>query len=97
MRIQICLIRLLSTADGVALDMNAALTQISTLFKVASELNIHQDGLHGRFKQVLSFSVRDAHLRRSNPGEVHDENGLLAQSRMGGFKLLSGCVLHLTN
>ncbi|KAF7972915.1 hypothetical protein HWV62_16562 [Athelia sp. TMB] len=65
----ISLIRLLSTEDGRALDMNAALTQISAVFRVASELSVNEDSLRRRFNQLVSFSGQDAQARRLQLGE----------------------------
>lgn len=70
--------------------MNAALTQVSALFRAASELNLNEDGLRVRFNHLVSFSVRDAHLRRAKPGEPDGTqrygDGLPdVQSRMGAF------------
>lgn len=70
--------------------MNAALTQVSALFQAASELNVNEDGLRGRFNHLVSFSVRDAHLRRSKPGAPGGARRYVdgvpdVQSRMGAF------------
>lgn len=67
--------------------MNAALTQISALFRVASDLKLNEglDSLRERFNQLVSFSVRDAHLRRAD-GAQRDWGGVPdVQSRMGAF------------
>lgn len=69
------------------LDMNAALTQMSALFRVASDLKLNEglDGLRERFNHLVSFSVRDAQRRRAD-GLQRDSGGLPnVQSRMGAF------------
>lgn len=83
---QICLIHLLSTEDGRPLDMNAALTQISAVFRVASEINVSEDSLSRRFNQLISISVKDAHTRRLQLGvPIDSETGgeSTVHSRMG--------------
>ncbi|KZP14161.1 hypothetical protein FIBSPDRAFT_1048936 [Athelia psychrophila] len=82
----ICLIRLLSTEDGRSLDMNAGLTQISAVFRVASEINVSEDSLRQRFNQLVSFSVKDAHARRlqlSAPTDSKADETSVVHSRMG--------------
>ena len=87
---QISLIRLLSTEDGRALDMNAALTQISAVFRVASELSVNEDSLRRRFNQLVSFSVQDAHARRLQLGENNpgSDGPSKIYSRMGSFSMV---------
>lgn len=81
---QICLIRLLSSEDGRALDMDAALAQITAVFQMANDLNGDKDNLRGRLNQLISFSVRDAHLRRSSQaGMTTTEEPPNVESRMG--------------
>ncbi|KZP15555.1 hypothetical protein FIBSPDRAFT_1048064 [Athelia psychrophila] len=79
----ICLIRLLSTEDGRSLDMNAALTQISAVFRLASELNVGEDSLRRRFNQLISFSVKDAQARRTAPTDSEEDGSSMIHSRMG--------------
>ncbi|KZP19885.1 hypothetical protein FIBSPDRAFT_742997, partial [Athelia psychrophila] len=82
----ICLIRLLSTEDGRSLDMNAALTQNSAVFRVASEINVSEDSLRRRFDHLISFSVKDAHARRlqlSAPIDSRTDETSVVHSRMG--------------
>lgn len=66
--------------------MNAALTQISAVFRVASEINVNEDSLRRRFNQLVGFSVKDAHARRLQLGlpinSEADETSLV-HSRMG--------------
>ncbi|KZP15561.1 hypothetical protein FIBSPDRAFT_795390, partial [Athelia psychrophila] len=80
----ICLIRLLSTEDGRSLDMNTALTQISAVFRMASEINVNEDRLRRGFNQLVSSSAKDAHARRLQLGVSGSEDGSsMVHSRMG--------------
>ncbi|KAF7973110.1 hypothetical protein HWV62_16224 [Athelia sp. TMB] len=79
----ICLIRLLSLPEGAALDMGAALTQVSSVFRVASALNVREDSLRGRINELVSFSVRNAHLRHGEPEVAKGDKVPDVQSRMG--------------
>lgn len=72
--------------------MNAALTQVSVLSRAANELSRDEDGLRGRFNHLVSFSVRDAHLRRTKPGMPGGSQSYVDglpdhQSRMGAFNI----------
>ncbi|KZP15556.1 hypothetical protein FIBSPDRAFT_81067 [Athelia psychrophila] len=96
----ICLIRLLSTEDGRLLDMNAALTQISAVFRVASELNVGEDGIRRRFNHLISYSAKDAHTRRLQLGvatDYEENSSSKVYSRMGLSNWLHASIEHAHN
>ncbi|KZP13264.1 hypothetical protein FIBSPDRAFT_1049503 [Athelia psychrophila] len=76
----ICLIRLLATEDGQALDMSAALTQISIFFRMSSEIIIDADELRLKMHLMISFCVREATHGQGNRFSDLFPN---AESRMG--------------
>ncbi|KAF7973101.1 hypothetical protein HWV62_16206 [Athelia sp. TMB] len=85
---QICLVRLLSTPEGQALDMGAALTQVSAVYRVAAAVGDGDgDELRRNFALLISFCVRHAqHLSA-------DDAFPRAESRMGLPNWLYDCVV----
>lgn len=77
---QVCLIRLLGTEDGQALDMNAALTQISIFFRMSSEITKGADEQSQKMHLMISFCVRNA---THGQGNRYSDLCPNSESRMG--------------
>ena len=75
--------RLLSTPEGQALDMGAALTQVSAVYRVASAVGDGDgDELRRNFALLISFCVRHAQ-------HMSDDDAFpRAESRMGELHLV---------
>ncbi|KZP13268.1 hypothetical protein FIBSPDRAFT_1049507 [Athelia psychrophila] len=88
----ICLIRLLSMEDGQALDMNTALTQISAVYRVTSQVTEREDEdeLKRNFILLISFCVRHVHQDTTT---AEAESLPCAESRMGLPNWLFDCIL----
>ncbi|KAF7967362.1 hypothetical protein HWV62_34645 [Athelia sp. TMB] len=86
----ICLIRLLSTEEGLALDMNAALTQISTVFRMSSQIISKEDELRRSANMLIHFCVCNATHGKGNKFEDLFPD---AQSRMGMCNWLRDCIV----
>ena len=71
--------------------MGAALTQVSAVFGVTSALNVRDDSLRGRINELVSFSVRNAHLRHGEPEVAKGDRVPDVQSRMGASLLFLLC------